>query len=233
MALDGPMIKETVAFFDLDLTLLTVNSGKLWIQRERRQGRLDILQMLQAGMMLMAYRLGVIDMEAAMRKALVLYRGMPEKQLDQETSQWFQQEVAHRVAPGAWTALQRHRQAGHRLVLLTSTSPYLSAAACRHMDLHHWICSTYEVREGVFTGEPISPICYGRGKVVLAERYAAKAGVDLGRSFFYSDSFTDVPMLERVGRPRVVNPDLRLRFYARRRRWPVLNWRGTTAPPGF
>jgi phosphoserine phosphatase len=82
----------------------------------------------------------------------------------------------------------------------------------------------YEVKDGVFTGEPLRPICYGKGKVEMAEAWAREHGVDLAASSFYSDSVTDVPMLERVGRPFVVAPDPRLRRIARARGWPALDW---------
>jgi putative phosphoserine phosphatase/1-acylglycerol-3-phosphate O-acyltransferase len=78
------------------------------------------------------------------------------------------------------------------------------------------------VRDGRFTGEAERPVCYGAGKIYWAERFAAAEGIDLDRSYFYTDSITDLPVLERVGEPRVVNPDLRLRRVAARRGWPLL-----------
>ena len=83
----------------------------------------------------------------------------------------------------------------------------------------------YEVRDGVFTGSPLKPICYGIGKVEVAQAWAGENGVDLAASTFYTDSSTDVPMLERVGRPVAVQPDLRLARIARVRGWPALDWR--------
>jgi putative phosphoserine phosphatase/1-acylglycerol-3-phosphate O-acyltransferase len=77
------------------------------------------------------------------------------------------------------------------------------------------------VVNGVFTGRIIEPLCYAAGKVYWAEAYAHEQGVDLDRSFFYTDSISDMPMLQRVGCPVVVNPDYRLRRYARRQGWPV------------
>jgi phosphoserine phosphatase len=65
-------------------------------------------------------------------------------------------------------------------------------------------------------------VCYGRGKAYWAERFAAEHGVDLTRSYFYTDSITDLPVLDRVGHPRVVHPDPRLRRLAQRRGWQVL-----------
>jgi phosphoserine phosphatase len=70
-----------------------------------------------------------------------------------------------------------------------------------------------------------APLCFGAGKVVHASAWARDHGVDLSASAFYTDSVSDLPMLERVGEPRVINPDLRLRRVARRRGWPIESWR--------
>ena len=113
------------------------------------------------------------------------------------------------------------------LVLLTSSSMYESEAATEHFDLEHFLCTRYEVHDGVFTGDVVRPICYGKGKVIHAQYFAARHDLDLGQSFFYTDSFSDLPMLRRVGHPRVVNPDLRLRVAALAAGWTVLDWRGS------
>ena len=81
------------------------------------------------------------------------------------------------------------------------------------------------MRDGRFTGEAVRPVCYGAGKIYWAERFAQRHGIDLERSYFYTDSITDLPVLERVGEPRVVNPDPRLRRAAVRRGWPVMRLR--------
>jgi phosphoserine phosphatase len=93
------------------------------------------------------------------------------------------------------------------------------------LGLSHVVCSRLEVAQGRFTGRPIEPICYGAGKIVWAERFASERNVTLKDCAFYSDSYTDLPMLERVGRPVVVNPDPRLRRAAKQRGWPIENWR--------
>lgn len=223
------------AFFDLDGTLLTVNSGRLWMQRERRVGRLGLVQMGQAVFYLIAYRFGVLGMEEAMTWALASIRGLPEDDVRRWTEEWFVQEVVQFVAPGGLDALASHRAQGHPLVLLTSSSPYESRIACAHLGLDDFLCTRYEVADGVFTGQLVRPACFGAGKVTAAEAFAAARGIDLDRSFFYTDSITDRPMLERVGSPCVVNPDPRLRRLARAKGWPVRDWRrqdGTLAPQG-
>lgn len=216
---------RSAAFFDLDGTLLTCNSGALWMARERRLGRISRWQMVEATLYLLAYRLTSLDMEQLMTKALRTVVGEREENVRRWTHQWFYEEVISRAAPGAYAVLDHHRRRGDLLVLLTSSSPYESEAAERFFDLDAAICTRYEVKQRRFTGAVVRPVCYGQGKVALAERFASARGVDLAQSYFYTDSFSDLPMLERVGHPRVVNPDLRLRLIAGRRGYELLDWR--------
>jgi HAD superfamily hydrolase (TIGR01490 family) len=219
---------QTAAFFDLDGTLIRGNSGALWVRRERRLGRLSLSQVAEATFMLLLYKLSVVDIEASMRKALQVYKGELEENLNAWTREWYEKDVARLVMPGARRVLELHREAGHSVILLTSSSPYLSAAVGHDLGLDGWVSSCYEVRQGILTGAPVLPICYGAGKIAHAERLARERDIILEKSYFYTDSFTDLPMLLRVGRPRVVNPDIRLRLYARWRGWPILNWESTS-----
>jgi phosphoserine phosphatase len=78
-----------------------------------------------------------------------------------------------------------------------------------------------EREDGRLTGRVTPPVCYGQGKVVWAERFAAEHDVDLDAGYFYTDSISDLPLLERVGHPVAVNPDPRLRRLADKRGWPI------------
>ncbi|MBI5489493.1 MAG: HAD family hydrolase [Deltaproteobacteria bacterium] len=219
------------AFFDLDGTLLSANSARLWLQRERRHGRVSLWQTFKAVGFLGAYHVGAVDIEHATREALRTIKGELEENVRTWTREWFETEVVPRhEARGGRAVVEAHRSRGHPVVLLTSTSPYESDLAARYFGLDAFLSSRYEVVEGRFTGEPVLPLCYGAGKVELAEAFAAREGIELDRSYFYSDSNTDLPMLLRVGRPRVVNPDARLRWVARRRRWRIVDWSRAGGP---
>ncbi len=212
------------AFFDLDKTLITENSARLWMMREYRRGRVGVMDIAAGTLSLLGYHLGIIDMERATRKALSFIRGFTEEEVRGWIEEWFHEEVAPVEAPGARAVIESHRSKGHRLVLLTSSSPYESACAVQHWNLDDFLSMHYEVVDGVFTGDVLLPLCYGEGKVRYAEELAKAQGIDLDESWFYTDSYTDLPMLERVGHPEVVNPDPRLRREARRRGWPILDW---------
>ncbi len=212
------------AFFDLDGTLLTANSAALWVRRERRLGRLGKRQTLKALFFFGAYRLGVFDIDLAISEAARSLAGRSDDEMRRQTRRWWAQEVAGTAAAGAVWAIDRHRRAGEKAVLLTSSTLWAAECAAVQFGLDDVLCTQFEVADGRMTGG-VAQVCYGRGKVALAERWAEARGVRLSESTFYTDSFTDLPMLERVGRPRVVHPDLRLRLEARRRGWPVLDWR--------
>jgi HAD superfamily hydrolase (TIGR01490 family) len=214
------------AFFDLDGTLLTVNSAGLWIRRERRLGRLGKRQVAKAAAWFAMYKLGVLDIDAAMGEAAATVTGETERALEDATREWYADEVARHAAPGAFDVLRRHREAGDVLVLLTSSTHWAGACAARQFGLDAVLATRFEACEGRLTGRVQKPICYGPGKVALAEAFAAERGVDLAASAFYTDSYTDLPMLARVGAPFAVHPDARLRWEARRRGWAVLDWRG-------
>ncbi len=215
----------TAAFFDLDGTLLIANSARLWLRRERRLGRVTGWQMVHAALRLGGYTIGVLDMESALRAALVTLRGVDEAFIRAETRVWWSEEVRPYVAPGGRVVLEEHRRRGDRLVLLTSSSRYAAEMAREEFRLDDALFQSYEVCDGCFTGEPGRPICFGSGKVEVAETWARAHGVDLAGSSFYTDSSTDLPMLERIGHPFAVRPDPRLRMVARARGWPVLDWR--------
>ena len=93
------------------------------------------------------------------------------------------------------------------------------------MGIEHVLSSELEVDPaGAFTGRP-SALCFGHHKVTLAEAWAREHGVELARSYFYSDSYNDLPMLSRVGTAIAVNPDTRLLRHARKRGWAVQQWK--------
>ncbi len=215
---------RTAAFFDLDGTLLTINSAHLWVRREKRLGRINNWQVARAMLLLGGYRLGVLDIESALKAALANLKGVSEAAIRQETQEWWRDEVRAFFAPGAKPVLEKHRAAGEPLVLLTSSSLYASEMARADFALDHVLHQSYEVKGGKFTGEPIRPICYGPGKVEVAEAFARAHDIDLSASAFYTDSITDAPMLERVRHPVAVGPDGRLRRLAKARGWPVVDW---------
>jgi HAD superfamily hydrolase (TIGR01490 family) len=91
----------------------------------------------------------------------------------------------------------------------------------RQMGIEHTLCTRLEIADGRYTGRAVEPICFEAGKIYWLERFIAEHGVDLAKSYFYTDSVTDLPLLDLVGHPVVTNPDPLLYRTAVRRCWPV------------
>jgi HAD superfamily hydrolase (TIGR01490 family) len=214
-----------IAFFDLDKTLISRNSASLWIRYEFEAGRITTRQALQAVVWVIRYNLGAADMAEPIRRSIEALAGQPEDEIRDRTQRFHANLIRPLYRPGARRALEQHRAAGHRLVLLTSASNYLAEQVCGDLELDDYVCNRLEVDgRGRYTGRPIEPLCFGPGKVVLAERYAAAQGSSVNTCAFYSDSLSDLPMLEAAAQPMVVHPDVRLRRLARKRGWRILDW---------
>jgi HAD superfamily hydrolase (TIGR01490 family) len=224
MSEDSSPTPGGAAFFDLDRTLLSVNSARLWVESEFRLGRIGRLQLFQAALWLAGYGLGVLDMRRALGKAVSSLEGALEAELERRTVAWFEQEIRSTILKEGRERVAWHRKHGQPVVLLTSSSAYISRCIQAELQLDDFLCSHFEVRDGKFTGRAIEPFCYGPGKVEHAQRWVDKYSISLDNSYFYTDSATDLPMLLAVGHPRVVNPDVRLRREARRRGWTVEDW---------
>lgn len=212
------------AFFDMDNTLLRCNSGTLWLRWLRERGEISLVELARGLGWLAQYKLSVLDMEAVTTKVVAGLRGQSEAELVQKCREFFEAWIRAQVAPKAEEALARHRAEGHVIAILSTSTPYVVEPLARHLGIEHTICTRMNVADGRFDGTHVRPACYGAGKVHWAEVFAREHGVDLGRSFFYTDSYSDLPMLERVGMARVVNPDTRLRRHARRVGWQIDEW---------
>ncbi|MEM8609796.1 MAG: HAD-IB family hydrolase [Myxococcota bacterium] len=219
------MDTKVAAFFDLDRTLLGVNSGTLWAKHELLHGNISPTQFGRVAVWNVLYHLSLIDIHTAFNQAVAHYRGRRYDDLQRETKRWFLREVAHHLRPGADRALAEHREKGHHLVLLTSASSFASRVAIDTWGLHDFLSNDFPTDdEGRLDGTFRTPLCYGAGKVEHASSWALDRGIQLDDCYFYSDSLTDFPMLDAVGHPRVVAPDPRLRRAAKKRNWPIVDW---------
>lgn len=215
----------SIAFFDLDRTILSINSGTGWVLREWKSGRLGYLKLVRALSWLAQYRMGLADLGDSIRLAVQDLEGDLEQEIRQRSEAYWDEEVVEHIRAQARETIEEHRKKGDKLVLLSGTSLYLAECAQRELALDAILCNRFEVQAERFTGRCVEPISYGEGKTILAQQYAQRVGEDLKDCFFYTDSYSDLDTLKHVGHPVVVCPDQRLRREASRQGWPILEWR--------
>lgn len=210
------------ALFDLDKTLLDTSSAQLYARFLYRSGELrrsDLARVMWWGML---SRLGVLDMNALIPRLMAEAAGEDEAKMRERCDRWFVQDVVSHLTERGQAKVQMHRAEGHVVALVSASTQYVVGPMAAFLGIPgQYVCTHLESQDGRLTGRIVPPVCYGQGKVVWAERFAAEHGIDLAASFFYSDSISDLPLLERVAHPVAVNPDPRLRRLARRRGWPI------------
>lgn len=216
---------SVAAFFDVDHTLLAVNSGYLWIRYLRRTGQMSLARLAQSLVWLARYRLSLLDLESVAADAVRDWTGAKIPAFEAEVRAWFEAELVRHICPEGQRRIAQHLGEGHVVALLTSGTRFSAEPLAERLGVPHVLCTRLDEQDGALTGRHLPPACAGPGKVVHAERFAAAQGIDLSRSYFYTDSLSDLPMLERVGKPCAINPDPRLRRRARARGWPIEVWR--------
>ena len=220
-----------IAFFDVDKTILSVNSATLWIRRELRLGHLGRWQALRGLLWGVLYALGMARMERVIASAVETLRGQTERDIHRRTVDFWREDVRRFVRPAAREAVLAHQARGDRVVLLTASSRYLTREVARELGCDDFLCNQLEVQDGRFTGRIEAPLCYAEGKVTHAASFAATLHVPLADCCYYGDSYSDLAVLAAVGEPIVVNPDPRLRRHAARCGWRVEDWDRPALPP--
>lgn len=212
------------AFFDLDRTVVACNTGRLFLKDLRRRGELSVLRAVRALGWLLKYHFSLIDGERMAGKVLAGMRGRSEDEFAALCRRLVEADVMPRLLPDAIRKIQEHRAAGHLTAILSTSPTYIAGPVAELLGMDDVVSTRLEVEGGLFTGRVVGPACFGRGKVHWAEDLGSRRSLDLDKSWFYTDSYTDLPMLERVGNRVIVNPDPRLRRAARRRGWVVESW---------
>lgn len=213
------------ALFDMDRTLVRKETASLYVRFQREIGEARRRDLLRVTYWVAQYTLGIIDAPDVARRALRTLEGTTESAMSARCDDWFRRWVEPHVCDLGRRAVEHHRERGDLLAIVTGASPYAARPLARRLDIPHVVASELEVdANGRFTGKFVEPLCIGEGKVERTKRFAKEQGFVLEESTFYSDSHTDLPLLELVREPVIVNPDPRLKRVAKRRGWRIEAW---------
>ena len=218
---------SAAAFFDLDKTLMAGSSGMEFARVARRRGIITRRQILDWGIDHALYRLrGATDEQTleVLRVATETVAGVPERQIARMWPEVLA-GILPRVYPAVLAEAHRHQDEGAEAWIVSAAGAGMVESLASVLGLDGGVGTTYQVGpDGHFTGSIEGPFVYGQGKVEVISALAADRGLDLTASWAYSDSMSDLPMLEAVGNPVVVNPDPPLLALARERDWQVMRF---------
>lgn len=215
------------AFFDLDKTVIARSSplalGRSFM-KEGLIGRSFFLKSLYAQLVFLLMGADDEKMERMRAEAARMTAGWEQEKVHRVVTEVLEDVISPLIYAEALELIHDHRAAG-RLVCIVSSSPAeIVEPLARMLRVDRWIATIPRVENGIYTGE-LEFYAYGPHKADAMKDLAAREGVDLGASFGYSDSITDLPLLETIGHPVAVNPDKDLRKVAVERGWGIEEWR--------
>lgn len=217
---------RTAAFFDLDKTIIAKSSTLAFSKPFFNQGLLNRRAVLKSSYAQFIYLLSGADHDQMDRMRIHMTNmvaGWDVEQVKSIVNETLHDIVTPLVFAEAADLIAAHKLCGRDVVVVSASGEEIVAPIARALGATHAMATRMVVEDGRYTGE-IAFYCYGEGKVQAIRELAAREGYPLEHCYAYSDSITDLPMLESVGHPSVVNPDRGLRREAVERGWPVLSF---------
>ncbi|HIG36594.1 MAG TPA: HAD family hydrolase [Oceanospirillaceae bacterium] len=215
-----------LALFDLDNTLLAGDSDHGWGEFMVQQGLVDAADYGAKNDVFYAdYLAGSLDMVAYAEFALAQLTQYSAQELNDIHKQFMQTTVIPMIAPKTQALLQKHREAGDVLVIITATNDFITGPIAAHLEIPHLIATPTECIDGRYTGKLSGSPCFKAGKIDKLKAWMSQQGYTIEGACFYSDSHNDLPLLELVDEPIAVDPDAQLEARALVKGWPVLSLR--------
>lgn len=209
----------TTAFFDLDYTLLNTSSGVLYLKEAIKQRRVPVWVV---GLTTIQYQLRRLDFGQAHGRLIKHVGQHGQREAAQFFAEWLPRTLFPRVTPAARAKIAWHQQQGHRVVILSASIAEIVQPVAEYLGLGpDYLCTRLRVDNDRYTGELDGPLCYGPGKVYWAKQWLNQNQADFQHSYFYTDSSSDLPLLELVGHPMPVNPSRKLAKIAAAKGWPI------------
>lgn len=212
------------AFFDLDRTLINGFSAKDFVKTRLLSGQFSSKELVNQFAGVLTYATGngnFASMAAVSAKGV---QGVAEQVFIDVGEEVYQDTLADAIFPESRALVAAHIAMGHTVTIVSAATPYQVEPVARDLGVEIVRCTRMEVANGYFTGNIIEPACWGSGKATAGLELAETYNLDLGKSFFYTDSYEDLPLLEIVGNPRPINPDSKLSILAFQNDWPILRF---------
>ncbi len=215
-----------LAIFDLDNTLLDGDSDYLWGRYLSETGVVDgEAYERENDRFFEQYKAGDLDIHEFLRFSLRPLKEHPMEELFAWRDQFMCRKIDPIILPRAVELVEKHRQSGHTLLIITATNAFVTEPIARRFGIENLIATEPEMLQGSYTGEVAGIPSFQGGKVERLRQWLEDKDDDLTGSTFYSDSHNDIVLMEKVDQPVAVDPDEQLAEIAALRGWPVISLR--------
>lgn len=215
-----------LAIFDLDETLIGGDCASLWSQEMVKIGWADAMSFIAHEQELMRqYAAGSLAMEDYMAFTLSPLVGRTPEEVAHVVEPFVEDVIEPIFYSDATRCLANHRAAGDRILVISASAHFLVSAVAARLKIEEVLAIDLEEQHGHYSGRTEGVLTYREGKVARLQDWLQEQGETLDGAFFYSDSRNDLPLLQVVEKPHVVNPDPTLLQHAQQAGWPILSWR--------
>lgn len=218
------------AFFDLDRTLIKNFSAKEFVQARLLSGKSTTREIVAQVAGVFVYAIGDGNFAGLAALSVKGVKGVKEEVFIELGEEVYRKHLASEIYPESRALVAAHMAKGHTVAIISAATPYQVNPIARDLAIEHIMCTRMEVKNGKFTGNVIEPACWGDGKAYAAKELVKQFDLDLSKSYFYTDSAEDMPLMEIVGKPRPMNPDTKLAAIAFKRDWPVYRFNDEVRP---
>jgi len=208
-----------LAAFDLDKTVLSVNSSKLVVQESRKMNLMSRKDYRQAIYYSLIYKFDLKDANEIVVAMMQWLRGLKESEVSLLAEKHAVPVMLSLIRPEIISEIDFHRKNNARIIMLSSALPYLCNPVARHLGMDDIVCSRIEVRDGLFTGRSTGKLVFGPEKAVRMRQYCSENNFSLDTAWYYGDAYTDRFVMQAVGNPVAVKPEIKLGWLAKRKGW--------------
>ncbi|QOJ20377.1 MAG: HAD family hydrolase [Gammaproteobacteria bacterium] len=218
-----------LALFDLDNTLIAGDSDFQWAQFLIEKKALDReLHEAKNIEFYEQYKAGTLDIHEFLNFQLKPLARHPRAQLEAWRKEFMAERITPLIAPGTRQLIERHMLDNDLCIIITATNSFVTAPIAHALGIEHLIATEPEEKNGEFTGRVTGTPSFREGKIERLEKWLDEHNLtwlSFLRSWFYSDSLNDLPLLSKVTHPVAVDPDPTLKSHAERNNWPVISLR--------
>lgn len=216
----------SLVLFDLDNTLIAGDSDHLWGEFLVEQSLVDVESYrAKNDEFYRAYQQGDLDIEAYLRFALAPLGQFTMARLGELHRQFLQEKIEPLRLSKAEALIAGHKANDDVLAIITSTNRFVTQPIAKMLGFEHLLATELEMVDDRYTGKIIGPPCYRAGKISHLEKWLQHHPQEMADSYFYSDSINDLPLLQAVDNPVVVDPDPHLEEHAKKNDWLILSLR--------
>jgi len=217
-----PTPKRYAAFFDLDETILSINSGSVLVREAYKKGLMSTSDLLNAIYLSWLYKFHLRDTSIIVSGMGRWLKGMTLDEMNVLSEHVINKHLVDAIRPEIYSEIKLHRENNAEIVILSSAIIQICRPLGSYVGADNIVCTVMEVADGVFTGLPENKFCFEDEKRIRLIQYCEMKNYNLNETYYYGDSISDLPALKVVGHPVCVRPDRRLSRVSHENGWRIL-----------